>query len=133
MRPTRIESPTPNALFWRDRLGDIEGVAEPDSMVRLFLGDKLLSQTTVNPEGRFRFQLLHFPPGTYTVRVIATRGRLAQASEPVSFLVKAEHAPKPVTHVPKQKPVLPENPQVTPHKATKIAKPPAKKAPTQKH
>lgn len=90
MRPSRIESPSPNALFWRDRLGDVEGAAEPGSLVRLFLGDKLLSQTTAAPDGRFRFRLLDFPAGSHTVRVIATLGRAAQSSEPVSFVVKSE-------------------------------------------
>lgn len=104
MRPTRIESPSQNALFWRDRLGDVEGTAEPGSLIRLFHGDRLLSQSTASPDGRFRFRLLDFPAGSHTVRVIATLDRRAQASETVSFLVKSEMIPKPVTKTSQQTP-----------------------------
>ncbi len=95
MRPTRIESPAPNTLFWRDRLGDVEGIAEPGSLVRLFWSDQLIGQTTADADGRYRFQLRNFPPGLHQVQVIATLGRSAQASSPVQFVVKAERAPKP--------------------------------------
>lgn len=94
MRPTRIESPAPNTLFWRDRLGDVEGIAEPGSLVRLFWSDKLIGQTTADADGRYRFGLRNFPPGQHQVQVIATLGRSAQASPPSQFVVKAERAPK---------------------------------------
>ena len=133
IRPTRIESPFPNSLFWKDRLGDVEGTAEPGSLVRLFHGDKLLSQTVASADGRFRFQLMHFPPGTHVVRVIATLGRAAEASEPVTFVVKAERAPKPAAETAKpapaastkQRAVQPKSP-AKPKQPVKPANKPAK-------
>lgn len=127
MRPTRIESPSPNALFWRDRLGDVEGTAEPGSLVRLFLGDRLLGQSTASPDGRFRFRLLDFPAGGHTVRVIATLDRRAQASEPVSFLVKAEAIKSPAAQPTQRKtqPIQPAHPK--PSTPLKNSQPSAKK------
>lgn len=120
LRPTRIESPFPNALFWRDRLGDVEGVAEPGSAVSLFLGDKLLSVGTADSEGRYRFRLANFPPGLHRLQVIASLGDTSKASEPVQFTVKAEKSPGPSKPAKSSKPSKPSKP------APK-AKPPAKK------
>lgn len=128
MRPTRIESPFPNSLFWKDRLGDVEGTAEPGSLVRLFLGDKLLSQSMADADGRFRFQLLHFPAGTYVVRVIASIGRTAQASEPVTFVVKAERAPKPTAEAAKPAPQPSSKQRVVAPKSPAKPKQPVKPA-----
>jgi len=104
IRPTRIESPAQHTLFWRDRLGDVEGTAEPGSLVRLFWIDRLIGQSTADAEGRYRFQLRNFPPGQHQVQVIATLGRSAQASPPVQFMVKAERAPKPNSTPPAKAP-----------------------------
>lgn len=129
MRPSRIESPSPNALFWRDRLGDVEGTAEPGSLVRLFLGDKLLSQTTAAPDGRFRFRLLDFPAGSHTVRVIATLDRAAQSSEPISFVVKSEKPTSPaITPGPRRIQPL-QTPHPNPPSPRRTSKPSGKKEP----
>lgn len=94
MRPTRIESPSPNALFWRDRLGDVEGTAEPGSTVQIVLGQKTLARTTADGDGRYRFRLAGFPPGKHRIQIIATAAPNRQSADSAEFTVKADVSPR---------------------------------------
>lgn len=103
---TTLESPASGARFVPDRLGDVEGRAQPGSVAVLFYSmapsveRRELSRMPVGADGRYRFRLSRFPPGVYVIQVIAyaADGRTA-ASSPVDVWVVQPPA-KPVAKPP---------------------------------
>lgn len=128
LRPTRIESPSPNALFWRDRLGDVEGTAEPGSVVQLVLGQKQLARTTADVDGRYRFRLAGFPPGQFRLQVVASAAPNRQSTDSVTFTVKAEASPK-AKPQPSAQPQSKTPVKAAPNKSTPQKSSPAKSKP----
>jgi hypothetical protein len=90
MAPTVLQSPYAAAVMMQERLGTVEGTAEPLSLVRLYLGKKLLGESAADPQGRFRFQLTNFPAGQHRMRAEAWSGGRSVTSEEVLFTVVAE-------------------------------------------
>jgi hypothetical protein len=90
MAPTVLQSPYPAAVMMQERLGTVEGTAEPRSIVRLYLGKKLLGEVAADPQGRFRFQLTNFPAGQHRMRAEAWSEGRSLTSEEVLFTVVAD-------------------------------------------
>ena len=74
-------------------MADAEGTAEPNAVVTLYLGGRKLGETQAATDGRWRFQLLDFPPGRYSIRVEAWTGLQSIPSQEVSFMMAPEQSP----------------------------------------
>jgi hypothetical protein len=97
--PTIIQSPAPGTIFIVNHWGDVEGVAEPGARLTLqyrtlMTPEAPLAASVAGRDGRFRFHLLGFPPGSYGVRVFAELpdGRTNSSLE-APFRVAPEPAP----------------------------------------
>lgn len=74
--PTFLDSPQHGKGYFQSRLTEAEGRAEPGAEVRLEYAEAdlvwhELSRMPVAADGRFRFQLKDFPPGSYRLRARA--------------------------------------------------------------
>ena len=90
---TTILTPLPGSVFRVGQVGDLNGTAEPGSLVRLYYGTQAIGQTVAAADGRYRFQLASFPAGQHTLRAEAVVGARSQWSSEVTFTVQA--VPKP--------------------------------------
>jgi len=101
---TTLESPASGARFLPDRLGDVEGRAQPGSTAVLFYSmapsveRRELARMPVAADGRYRFRLSRFPAGVYVIQVIAYApdGRHS-ASTPVDIWVVQPQPQGPAT------------------------------------
>lgn len=92
---TTILTPLPGSVFRVGHVADLEGTAEPGSLVRLYYGTQAIGQTVVAVDGRYRFGISSFPAGQHTLRAEAVVGARSQWSSEVTFTVQA--APKAAT------------------------------------
>ncbi len=74
--PTFLNSPQHGRGYFQSRLTEAEGRAEPGAEVRLEYAEAdlvwhELSRMRAAADGRFRFQLKDFPPGSYRLRARA--------------------------------------------------------------
>ena len=89
--PPVFTRPTSGATFEAAELSVLEGTADPGATLRFFDGDKLLGETTVQPEDK-KFHLLlraALAEGPHSVRasVIDETGEEIAASAPVAFTI----------------------------------------------
>lgn len=107
MAQAAIESPVNGAQFRASRIGDVEGHAQPGSVVVLQFAPaqqawRELGRAEVGADGRFRFRLAGFAPGLYALKAAAwTRDGRVSESPAVDLWVVAD--PRPATPAPARK------------------------------
>jgi hypothetical protein len=98
LTPTIIRAPVSGTRFAAGQIGAVEGTAHPGSRVQLSYRtmatpERWLAEALVGADGRFRFGLAGFPPGSYGLRVSAVMpdGRRENSFE---VLMIVDPAPK---------------------------------------
>ncbi|KAB2659995.1 MAG: hypothetical protein DVB31_14905 [Verrucomicrobia bacterium] len=98
---TVIDSPPGNTHFRASRIGDVEGRAQPGSVVVLYyapaqLALRELGRMEVPADGRYRFRLAGFAPQFYTLKAVAwTRDGRSSQSADLYLWIDADPRPTP--------------------------------------
>ena len=93
---TLITRPVPGAVLIAGQAFDLAGTAQPGGTVRLYYGTRILSQSTAEPDGSFRFQLSRFPVGIHSLRVEAVAHGRSQWSTELQLRFEAARPAAPV-------------------------------------
>jgi hypothetical protein len=90
--------PVAGAQLVAGALGDTAGTATAGARVRIFDGDRLLSETVAGPDGKWRLALPALAAGAHalTAQVIGPDGKTLAVSTPLSFTVQAAPTVAPV-------------------------------------